>query len=121
VFYFPLTLTPPLIYPPLPSPPTPPPYSALHDETILAIAAKHKKEPAQILIRWQLQRGVVVIPKSITPARIASNFQVFDFKLDEEDNAKIAALDRGHRLIKGHPWLREGETWEQLWDLDFLA
>jgi hypothetical protein len=68
-----------------------------------------------------VQRGVVVIPKSVTPARIASNFAVFDFKLDEEDLAALAKLDRGHRLVKGLPWLREGETWEALWDTDFLA
>ena len=93
----------------------------LHDETVLAIAAKHGREAAQVLLRWQVQRGVVAIPKSVTPARIASNFDVFSFTLDAEDLGKLAALDRGHRMIKGHPWLREGETWESLWDTDFLA
>ena len=92
----------------------------LHDASVLAIAAKHGKEPAQVLIRWQVQRGVVVIPKSTTPARIASNFAVFDFALDEEDLAALAKLDgTANRLIKGNPWLREGETWQSLWDVDF--
>ena len=93
----------------------------LHDDTIKAIAAKHSVEPAQVLIRWQTQRGVVVIPKSVTPARIASNFAASGFELDAKDLAEIAALDKGQRLIKGHPWLKEGETWQQLWDTDFLA
>ncbi len=93
----------------------------MHHDAIKAIAAKHKVEPAQVLIRWQMQRGVVVIPKSVTPARIASNLASTAITLDAEDLAAIAALDSGLRLIKGYPWLREGETWQSLWDLDFLA
>ena len=93
----------------------------LHDDVIKAIAAKHSVEPAQVLIRWQMQRGVVVIPKSVTPARIASNLAATALTLDAADLAAIAALDKGLRLIKGYPWLREGETWQALWDLDFLA
>jgi alcohol dehydrogenase (NADP+) len=92
----------------------------LFDETVLAIAAKHGRGAAQVLIRWQVQRGVVAIPKSVTPARIRSNFDVFSFALDADDLARLAALDRGHRLVKGLQWLREGETWESLWDTDFL-
>lgn len=91
----------------------------LHDAVVGAIAAKHGVDAARVLIRWQVQRGVVVIPKSTTPARIASNADVFGFKLDEEDLAAIAKLDVGARLIKGHPWLREGETWQALWDTDY--
>jgi diketogulonate reductase-like aldo/keto reductase len=93
----------------------------LHDDTIKAIAAKHAVEPAQVLIAWQVQRGVVVIPKSVTPARIASNLASTAVTLDAADLAAIAGLDKGMRLIKGYPWLREGETWQALWDLDFLA
>lgn len=73
----------------------------LHEPAVLAIAAKHGKEPAQVLIRWQVQRGVVVIPKSTTPARIASNIDVFSFDLDSADIEALAALDSGRRLIKG--------------------
>lgn len=92
----------------------------LHEPVIGKIAAKHGKSTAQVLIRWQVQRGVVVIPKSTTPSRIAENFAVFDFTLDAEDLAEIAALDRGARLIKGLPWLLEGQRWQDLWDEDWV-
>lgn len=91
----------------------------LHDATILRIAAKHGKSAAQVLIRWQMQRGVIVIPKSATPARIQENLAVGDFALDDEDMAAIVALDRGHRLIKGMHGVRDGETWQDLWDVDW--
>ena len=54
-----------------------------------AVAARHSKSPAQVLIRYQVQRGVVVIPKSVTPSRIVANRDVFDFELSAEDLAKI--------------------------------
>lgn len=69
----------------------------LDDATIRAVAAKHGVTPAQAIIRWHLDLGHVVIPKSVTPSRIAENFDVFGFRLDEEDLAVIAALDRGMR------------------------
>ena len=91
----------------------------LHDPTILAIAAKHGKSAAQVLIRWQMQRGVIVIPKSATPEHIVANLAVRDFVLSEDDMGAIGALDKGHRLIKGMHGVREGETWRQLWDEDW--
>ncbi|RFA14166.1 oxidoreductase [Subtercola boreus] len=62
-----------------------------------AVAAKHGISPAQVVIRWHVQLGNAVIPKSITPSRIASNIDVFDVTLDEEDLALIASLETGER------------------------
>jgi 2,5-diketo-D-gluconate reductase A len=72
--------------------------AALGDETIATIAAHHERTPAQVVLRWHLQLGNVVIPKSATPARIRENFELFDFELSEDDMAAIARLDRGERI-----------------------
>ncbi len=72
--------------------------SLLSDPAVLAVAEAHGKTPAQVLIRWHLQLGNIVIPKSVNPDRIASNFDVFDFELSEQDMASIASLDNGTRL-----------------------
>lgn len=60
---------------------------------IAKVAAKHGKSPVQTIIRWHLDLGVLVIPKSVNPDRMAQNIDVFDFKLDAEDMAAIATLD----------------------------
>ncbi|GHA42890.1 oxidoreductase [Streptomyces tauricus] len=65
---------------------------------IVAIARKHDRTPAQVVLRWHLQLGNVVIPKSVTPSRIKENIDVFGFTLDAEDIAAISALDEGRRL-----------------------
>jgi len=70
----------------------------LVNETIAAVASRHDRTPAQVILRWHLQLGNVVIPKSATPARIRENFEVFDFELDDEDMTEIAALDVGQRI-----------------------
>lgn len=64
------------------------------DETIAEIAAAHGKTPAQVMLCWNLQRGVVVIPKSTHIERMEENFNVFDFTLSEDEMAKIDALDK---------------------------
>ena len=67
---------------------------------MLEIAEKHGKSAAQVMLRWHLQAGRSAIPKSTKPARIAENFDVVDFDLDEEERASIDALDTG---VRGGP------------------
>ncbi|MFD9689985.1 aldo/keto reductase [Kitasatospora sp. NPDC059088] len=71
--------------------------AVLDDPAVTAIAERTGKSPAQVVLRWHLQLGNVVIPKSVTPARIRQNLDVFDFELTEQDMAGIAATDRGLR------------------------
>jgi 2,5-diketo-D-gluconate reductase A len=68
---------------------------SLADPALKAIADRHGRTPAQVLLRWHIENGFVAIPKSATPARIAENIDVFSFGLTTEDHAAIAALDKG--------------------------
>ncbi|WP_433728188.1 aldo/keto reductase [Nocardia sp. CA-129566] len=70
----------------------------LDDHTIVAIANQVGCTPAQVIIRWHLQLGIIVIPKSVTPSRIAANFDVFGFELTREQMQAINALDSGARI-----------------------
>jgi 2,5-diketo-D-gluconate reductase A len=67
------------------------------NEQVLSIAQKHGKSPAQVIIRWHIELGNLVIPKTATVSRLTENISVFDFKLDSEDMNKIASLDSGLR------------------------
>jgi diketogulonate reductase-like aldo/keto reductase len=69
----------------------------LSDSTVTSLAEKYGKTPAQIVIRWHLQLGNVVIPKSVTPSRIAENIDVFDFELADDDVMSISDLNRDER------------------------
>lgn len=69
----------------------------LDEEVLTSLAARHGKSPAQVVLRWHIQLGNVVIPKSVTPARIRQNIDVFDFELTADDMEAIAGLDRGMR------------------------
>ena len=68
--------------------------AVIGDETIAEIGRKHGKSVGQTIIRWHLQQGLIVLPKTATHARVRENFEVFDFELDGEDMARIDALDR---------------------------
>lgn len=70
----------------------------LLDPTICSLADKYNKTPAQIIIRWDIQRGVIVLPKSIHKERIVSNFDVFDFEISQEDMREISALNKNQRV-----------------------
>ncbi|NQX13261.1 aldo/keto reductase [Microbacteriaceae bacterium VKM Ac-2855] len=69
----------------------------LEDEAIVRIARLVERTPAQVVLRWHIQRGDVVFPKSVTRARVEENFALFDFELDEESIAAIDGLNRDHR------------------------
>jgi 2,5-diketo-D-gluconate reductase A len=71
---------------------------ALDAEVVKGIAERHGRTPAQVVIRWHLQLGNVVIPKSVTPERIRENLDVFGFELDRDDMSAIAELDAGKRI-----------------------
>jgi 2,5-diketo-D-gluconate reductase A len=70
----------------------------IRDKSIGNLAEKYGRTPAQVILRWHLQLGNIVIPKSATPARIEENFQVFDFELAEDDMAAIGDLEAGKRF-----------------------
>lgn len=71
----------------------------LEEPTLVEIAKKYNKSTAQIIIRWDIQTGVVTIPKSVKPHRIAENADVFDFELSDEDMDKINALNQDQRMF----------------------
>lgn len=71
--------------------------AVLDDPVITEIAAAHNRTPGQIVLRWHVELGNVVFPKSLTPSRIEENIDIFDFELSADEVARIEALDRGHR------------------------
>ena len=73
-----------------------------HNETLAAIGARYGKSVAQVVLRWQLQRGIVCIPKSTKKERMEQNFDVFDFTLSDADMAAIAGLDTGTSSFFDH-------------------
>ncbi|XP_046656768.1 aldo-keto reductase family 1 member B1-like [Daphnia pulicaria] len=80
--------------------------SLLQDPAVLEIAKKHGKSPAQVLIRYQIERGVAVIPKSVSKVRIEENFSVGSFRLSEEDMVKLNSLDCNERYLH-HEWVAD--------------
>jgi len=83
--------------------------NVFNDATILKIGKKYNKSIAQVTLRWHIQRGLVVIPRSKNPAHIAENIKVFDFDLSKDDMAAISGLNRNELVIPGgdpdtFPW-----------------
>jgi D-xylose reductase len=72
--------------------------NVLHDPVLTAIAAAHSRTPAQIALRWGVQRGCAVIPKTASPTRLAENLALFDFALTPAEMSAIGALDRQRRF-----------------------
>jgi 2,5-diketo-D-gluconate reductase A len=70
----------------------------LEEPVLVEIAGRHERTPAQVVLRWHIQLGNVVIPKSVTPSRIEENFQLSDFSLSEEEMQAIEELDCGRRI-----------------------
>ena len=89
----------------------------LEDPTITTIATQRGLTPAQVVLRWALQRGTAVIPKSVTPARLAENLAAAEGELAPEDMEAIAGLERSQRFIDGSFWVKPGGpyTLETLW------
>ncbi len=76
----------------------------LDDPALVGIAERLKRTPAQVVLRWHIERGNIVFPKSVTPNRIRENFEIFDFELEPEDLERIDGLDRGEDGRTGpHP------------------
>jgi diketogulonate reductase-like aldo/keto reductase len=69
----------------------------LRDPTLIDIAKQHQKTPAQIMVRWALELGIIVIPKSVRPGRIRENSLVFDFKLSPREQERMAELNENLR------------------------
>lgn len=73
-----------------------------HDKLLTSIGEKYGKTPAQIILRWDVQRGVAVIPKSSHPARIHENYDIWDFELTAEEMKQISSMDKGKELFFEH-------------------
>ncbi|GAB4326250.1 MAG: aldo/keto reductase [Promethearchaeota archaeon] len=84
----------------------------LGDPRLVEVANKYGKTPAQVLVRWGLQKGLVVIPKSTSEARIRENADVFDFNLSAEDVASLDALDEGFHAQTDPDWIPTSDRWK---------
>ena len=90
--------------------------SLLENKVINEIAEKHSVTPAQVLIKWPIDRGTVVIPKSTNPKRIQQNFESLEVKLDEQDHLAIKVLDRHFRYVHGKFFETEDGKYENIFD-----
>ena len=93
----------------------------MEDPVIKRIAEKYHKTPAQIVIRWAVQRGTICIPKSSHEERIKENCSIYDFELSEEEMSEIKAIDKGFRFAKRSFLVPSPQDWKDLWDGEYLA
>lgn len=91
-------------------------FNIFSNETLLAIAQKYGKSVAQVALRWNIQRGVVVIPKSVHKERMEENLDIWDFTLSDEDMKAISLLDKGHSEIIDHS-AAETAKWLNSWKI----
>ena len=91
----------------------------MDDPVIKRIAENHHKTPAQIMIRWAVQRGTICIPKSIHEERIKENCNIYDFELSEEEMKDIRAIDKGHRFARPLFIAPGGTDWKELYDGEY--
>ena len=90
--------------------------SLLDDPVIRKIAEKHSASPGQILIKWSVQRGTAVIPKSTSRNHIISNLESEKINLDEQDMEEIAKMDRHFRYVNGEFFVTEKNPYENIYD-----
>ena len=88
------------------------------DPVLKSIAEAHRCPVSQVILKWAVQKGIVVIPKSVTPARIRENFDALKITLIPEEMSRIDGIDKHNRISYGGGWLLEGSpyTYENLWD-----
>lgn len=91
-------------------------FNIFSNETLLDIAKKYGKSVAQVALRWNIQRGVVVIPKSVHKERMEENLDIWDFTLSDEDMKAISLLDKGHSEIIDHS-AAETAKWLNSWKI----
>ncbi|MCY2688219.1 aldo/keto reductase [Salinimicrobium sp. TH3] len=91
--------------------------SLLKEPAILEVAKKHDVSPAQVLIKWGVDRGTAVIPKSTSKDHIISNLESINLELDEEDHKKIAGIKRNFRYVNGEFFVTPGNSYNNIYDL----
>jgi len=93
--------------------------SVLDHATVAAVAGSAGKTAGQVLIRWAIQRGTSVVPKSVTPSRIEANFDVLSWELTDEQMAQLSAINPQKRMLSGNFWIKKGGPYKslaELWD-----
>lgn len=90
--------------------------SLLENEVIKEIAKKHNVSPAQVIIKWNVERGTAVIPKSVHKERIIENLNSINVNLDKDDLSKISTLDEHFRYVTGEFFVTEGNSYENIYD-----